>query len=153
MQAPNPWHWEGNVQAALARWLESQGWTITSLADTASRATGVDLLASRDDELLAVEVKGYPTTTYARGPNAGLPKPTQPANQARQWYSHALLSVMLLRQQHPNSLVAMCFADFPTFRSLIQRTDDSLISLGVGVYLVRDDGGVDVPLAPRAPTD
>jgi Holliday junction resolvase-like predicted endonuclease len=142
------WHWEGHIQAALARWLTSQGWEVTREADTLSRAAGVDLAASRDGQALVVEVKGYPSATYARGEKAGQAKPTRPATQARQWYSHALLAAMLLRHEHPGANVALCFPEFATYRSLIDRTADSLSELGLGLYLVGIDGGVDVRLEP-----
>jgi hypothetical protein len=42
------WLWEGNVQAALARYLELQGWQIERLADTGRKERGFDILASKD---------------------------------------------------------------------------------------------------------
>ena len=92
-----PWFWEGNVQSALADALTSRGWTVTGVADTESKAPGIDLVATMDGRWLAIEVKGYPNTTYDHGPKRGQAKPTQPTNQARQWFSHAFLGMMLLR--------------------------------------------------------
>jgi len=40
---------------------------------------------------LAIEVKGYPSVAYANPARASEVKSTQPASQARQLYSHALL--------------------------------------------------------------
>lgn len=57
-----PWYWEGNVQAALARHLGQAGWKIEQTADTASRERGIDLVATRSGERMAVEVKGYPAS-------------------------------------------------------------------------------------------
>lgn len=146
------WFWEGNIQAALADHLQREGWTIKSQADTASREAGIDLTAERDSQRLAVEVKGFPSTVYARGERAGQPKPTQPANQARQWFSHALLSVMLMRHKQPAAAIALAFPDYPTYRSLIDRTERSLSMLGVGVFLVRDGGAVEVRMATQPMT-
>ena len=81
------WFWEGNVQAAVADYLVGDGWTIEQAADTASRARGIDLLASKDGRSLAVEVKGYPSTTYVRGEQQGMPKRTNPTNQAPKWFA------------------------------------------------------------------
>src|SRR5450759_842319 len=48
------WAWEGNVQAAVRKWLESQSWTIESEANSASREQGDDLRATKDGETLVV---------------------------------------------------------------------------------------------------
>jgi hypothetical protein len=76
-----PWFWEGRVQAALAVALEQAGWQVTQLADTETKAPGIDLLATMGERWLAIEVKGYPNTTYEHGPKRGQPKPTQPATR------------------------------------------------------------------------
>ena len=39
------WHWEGNVQDKLVTWLEQEGWTIRSAADTAAKSAGKDIIA------------------------------------------------------------------------------------------------------------
>lgn len=140
-EQPPDWFWEGNVQTAVARHLVEEGWSIESQADTASRQAGVDIVAVRGTDKLAVEVKGYPTTTYARGRLAGTTKPTQPATQARQWFSHASLSALLLVSNPSFTHVALAFPDFTTFRSLASRTRPALERLDVVIYLVREDGG------------
>lgn len=145
------WFWEGNVQAALGRHLEGQGWKLVSEADTAARSPGIDLVAQKDGRRLGVEVKGYPSTTYARGEKRGQPKPTQPTNQARHWYSHALLAVMLMRDKEPGAEIALAFPAFPTFTNLVKRTKASLELLGVGIYFVFEDGRVVRPLDHRPP--
>ena len=80
-----PWFWEGHVQEALAAQLAREGWDVREAADTESKAPGIDLLVTKDHRWLAIEVKGFPNTTYDHGPKRGQPKPTQPTNQARQW--------------------------------------------------------------------
>lgn len=136
------WHWEGNVQCALREHLERTGWMITAFANTGTKEAGIDVVATRGGSTLMVEVKGYPSTTYEHGSRRGLPKPTQPTNQARQWYSHALLSVMRLLEKKPSAHVALCFPDFPTYRKLIAATRTPLRRLGVGVFLVSSQGAV-----------
>src|SRR4051794_9097995 len=71
-----PWYWEGHVQDTLAAHLIAQGWDVREAADTESKAPGIDLLATKDERWLAIEVKGYPNTTYDHGPKRGQPKPT-----------------------------------------------------------------------------
>lgn len=145
---PTHWFWEGNVQAKVVVWLKRSGWTILAVADTAKRQRGVDILARRGRELLAVEVKGRPTTYYARGEKAGQEKPTQPATQARQWYAHALLSLMMSRDRIRYTYVALAIPDYPTYEALVSRTRCSLEILGVTVLIVHESGAIDVAVSP-----
>ena len=43
---------------------------------------------------LLVEVKGWPSTTYAKGERAGQPKPTQPTLQATHWFAEGLTTLI-----------------------------------------------------------
>jgi hypothetical protein len=95
------WFWEGNVVNALAHSLAGKGWKIEGQADTHSKERGVDLRASREGRILLVEAKGYPSTTYRDPRRADERKPTNPTNQAQQWYSHALLKVLRLPRVEP----------------------------------------------------
>jgi hypothetical protein len=131
--------WEGNVQAAIIDHLVTKGWTIVSYADTALLQRGIDIVAKRDGRRLLIEVKGFPSTTYARGPKAGQPKPTQPGLQAKHWLSDALLKAMRTREKHPDAQVAIGLPDMPRYRALLGEIAGSLIALDVQVLLVHDD--------------
>jgi hypothetical protein len=146
------WFWEGNVQEALAVHLRSEGWDVRQLADTASRARGIDVLATKDERTLAVEVKGYPSTTYARGALQGMPKRTNPTNQAPKWFSQALVKAIATTDGGGDPEVAIAFPDHARFRSLIERSEWALARLRVGVYLVKDDGTVEL-LLDHKPSD
>lgn len=135
-----PWHWEGNVQEVFVDHLRAEGWEIQSTSDTASREQGADIVARLGDRRLVVEVKGFPTDTYARGPRAGQHKPTNPATQARHWFAGALLTVALASDAHPSADVVMVFPAFDTYRSLVARTSRSLAAMKIAVYLVAEDG-------------
>lgn len=145
-----PWFWEGHVQDALAVHLTSEGWNVREAADTESKAPGIDLLATKDHRWLAIEVKGYPNSTYDHGSKRGQPKPTQPASQARQWFSHALLGMMLLRDKRPDAEIAICFPRYKTYENLIARTKVSFDLLGFGVYFVEETGAVELKLEHRS---
>lgn len=145
-----PWFWEGHVQTTLAAHLAAEGWEVRETADTESKANGIDVLAEQGRRWLAIEVKGYPNTTYDHGPKRGQPKPTQPSNQARQWFSHALLGMMLLRHRRPDAEVAICLPDFQTYQSLVDRTRRSFVLLGFGVYLVAQNGTVKLAVSHHA---
>lgn len=83
------------MQAAVVRHIAAEGWDIRRVADTASRERGVDIEAVLDGTQLLIEVKGYPSTTYASGDRAGETKRTSAPLQARAYFSHALLAGVL----------------------------------------------------------
>lgn len=138
------WFWEGNVQAAVVAYLAAQGWSILAVADTETRAAGADIKARRNGVNVWIEVKGYPSAVYARGPKQGKPKPTAPATQARTWFSNALLTAALLRADHPGDQVWLCFPDFQTYRSLGERIASTLSGIDVTVAFLGPDGGLEI---------
>lgn len=140
MDVTSDWFWEGNVVAALAKHLEAEGWSVDCIADTASKAQGVDLQARRGGVTLLVEAKGYPSTVYRDPARANEHKPTNPTNQAQQWFSHALLKATRLQNKHRQATVALCFPDFPRYRALFNETVLGLTKLAVPVFFVAGDG-------------
>jgi hypothetical protein len=72
------WHTEALVQAMVMVHLENRGWTIKSFANTASREPGIDIVAERGTDTLAIEVKGFPGRGYADPRRKGEKKRAQP---------------------------------------------------------------------------
>jgi hypothetical protein len=142
MDVTQDWFWEGNVVEAIARDLERDAWRIVSKANTRSKERGVDLHAERNGRSLLIEAKGYPSTTYRNPNRAGQSKPTNPSNQAQQWYSHALLKVMRLQTKYPDALVALGFPNFPRYRVLFEETRGGLHKLGAALLMVSENGQV-----------
>jgi hypothetical protein len=140
--ASHTWFWEGNVQAALVRSLVKDGWEIRRVADTSTGEHGVDIEARREGRRLLVEVKGYPTSVYVRGEKRGQLKSTNPAVQARAYFSHALLAGLLMRASEADARVALAFPEFETYRSLASRVGGPLREAGVEVWLVDERGSV-----------
>jgi hypothetical protein len=139
---PTDWFWEGNVQSVLRDHLLGCGWHLVSEADCFKRERGIDLLLERECGRLAIEVKGFPGTVYARGPKRGEAKPTQPTLQAKHWVGEALLSAIQRQSSHPAYSIAVAFPDVPRYRSLIASTRHALERLSIGVFLVQEDGEV-----------
>jgi hypothetical protein len=137
------WFWEGHVQTAIVAHLKCDGWTIEREADRASHEAGIDVLASRDGRRLAVEVKGFPSTRYARGPKIDQPKPTPPTLQARHWFGEALLACVLTWSKLEGTEVALGLPDMPRYRKLIEQARWALERLAIGVYLVHEDESVE----------
>lgn len=137
--------WEGTIQAGIVAALVHEGWSIMSVASTQKRAQGTDIVGAREDELLHIEVKGFPSTSYARGERQGQPKPTHPATQARQWFAGALLKAAMLRGDHPGDRVALGLPDVETYRNLVQRTSSVLSRSEIELIWVDRQGRVMLP--------
>lgn len=136
------WHMEASVQATVVTWLVGQGWRIVSVADTATREHGIDIVATRGDERVGIEVKGYPSRRYADPSRAGDTKRAQPSTQAGHWFAQALLAAMRLRGRHPEKRSVVALPDFPRYRSLYLETRASLEAAGIEVWWVASDGTV-----------
>ena len=103
VSASGEWHTEANVQAALVTALAGEGWRILSVANTLTKEHGIDVIATSSDGVTAgVEVKGFPSRSYADPNRAGEPKRTSPSTQAGHWFSQAVLAAMRLRGKEPN---------------------------------------------------
>ncbi|GAA1439372.1 hypothetical protein GCM10009641_46930 [Mycobacterium cookii] len=138
------WHTEAHAQDLLVKHLRATGWTITRTANTATKEPGIDVVAERDRVRLGVEVKGYPTRgTYADPRRAGEVKKTNPATQARHWYSQAVLAAMRLRTHQPTWHSVIALPDFPTYRRLWVDTRSSLEAADIQVWFIREDGAVE----------
>jgi hypothetical protein len=133
---------EAATQSLLVAHLRRHGWHVERTADTASREQGIDVIASKEGRILAVEVKGYPSTSYADPRRADEIKPTSPASQARQWYSHALLKALLTRDEHPTYEIAICLPDMRTYRQLHERTANSLREMRIHLAFIQPNGDV-----------
>ncbi|WP_197275111.1 hypothetical protein [Luteipulveratus halotolerans] len=81
--------------------LAAGNWRILSVANTASREHGTDIVAERDGKTVGVEVKGFPSRSYADPSRAHETKRAQPSTQAGHWYADAVLSAMRQRNRKP----------------------------------------------------
>lgn len=131
------WAWEGNVQASVATALAAAGWRLRSVANTATREHGVDILADRDQRRLPVEVKGYPDGS------------TSAATQARHLFSGALLAGLLMPEADPEAAIVLVFPVYETYETLVRRTTGALRTLGIGIILIGEDGTATEQLPPR----
>ncbi len=143
------WYWEGNVVEALCAHLSANGWTIESRADTLLKQRGVDIVATRMDAKLLVEVKGYPPSVYRDPRRAGEKKRTNPTVQAKHWLAEAIFSAMRLRPKHVDAQVAIAVPDFPRYQSLLGEVGSSLTSMGIGIFVVCEDGSVQTTVSER----
>jgi len=137
---PHDWPWEGAVQEVFASYLRQYGWSVTGTADTATKAHGVDLLASKGNRLLGAEVKGWPSKVYADLRRASEIKKTQPTTQAVHWFSQALLKAMMLLDSHPDHESLVVLPDSARYRDLARRTVTGRTAAKVHVIFVQSAG-------------
>lgn len=129
---PSDWYYEGNVVAVLVRWLEAKGYAIDFIANTAIKEQGDDIRR---------------TQGRSGSPGGGERLSNQgPLRRPGPRLSQALLHVLRDLGRHPVDAVAVGLPDRPRFRSLINDTEAPLRKLGVAVWLVAEDGSVEVRL-------
>lgn len=134
------WYSEADVQSHIVAGLSAAGWRVRSVADTATKERGYDIVAERDGQTLAVEVKGYPSRSYADPRRVGERKKTPPSTQAGVWYASAILTAMRTRHAHPDWLCAIGLPDVPRYRNLFVETTASLSACGIQLLWVEEDG-------------
>jgi Holliday junction resolvase-like predicted endonuclease len=139
------WHTEANVQASLVTALAAGGWRILSVANTATKEHGIDVIASRDGQTVGIEVKGFPSRGYADPARANEVKRTSPSTQAGHWYSQAVLAAMRLRGKEPGWRSVIALPDFPRYRALCVETAGSLAAAHIEVWWVDQAGTVHRP--------
>ena len=131
-----PWHWEGNVQARIASYLDKCGHAVHEEADTASRSPGKDIeTTTHGGKTLWVSVKGFPEET----------KRTKPPVQARHWFSQAMFDMVLYRHEDRGAELAVGLpAGFATYRNLSQRIGWFKAAVPFRIFWVHEDGRVEV---------
>lgn len=130
--AAKPWFWEGNVQAAVVSYLVSQSYDIHSLADTATKARGKDIIAKRNSVPLWLTVKGYPKGTDK----------TRHSTQAGHWFKQAVFDIIAYRGENANAELGLALPDFPRYRSLARRTIWFQPVASFAYYWVQENGAV-----------
>lgn len=139
------WHTEANIQASLVTALAADGWRILSVANTATKEHGVDVIAARHSQTVGIEVKGFPSRGYADPARAGQVKRTSPSTQAGHWYAQAMLAAMRLRGKEPEWRSIIALPDFPRYRDLHAETAGSLAAAQIEVWWVDQTGAVRRP--------
>lgn len=122
-----PWYWEGNVQSAVVNYLVHNNCEIRSVADTASRLPGVDIIAiTAEGKELWISVKGYPD----KSPNV----------QARHWFSGAVFDLILYHGENPDVQLGIALPyGFATYKNLLPRIKWLKETLAFHVYWVNEN--------------
>lgn len=147
-ETPHPqgeWHTEANVQSSLVTALVTVGWRIVSVANTATKEHGIDVVAALNGQTAGVEVKGYPSRSYADPGRAGEAKRTSPSTQAGHWYAQAVLAAMRLRSKEPTWRSVIALPDFSRYRELHAQTVGSLSAAQIEVWWIDQTGALTRP--------
>lgn len=110
------------------------------MANTATKEHGIDVIASRDAQTVGVEVKGFPSRSYADPARASEAKRTSPSTQAAHWYAQAVLAAMRLRGKEPTWRSVIALPHFPRYRDLYAETAASLTAAQIEIWWVDQDG-------------
>jgi hypothetical protein len=140
--AREEWSWEGNVQAAVVAFLVGEGWSVTRVADTASKEHGTDIEAVRAGQRVHVEAKGWPSTTYVDPAREHEQKKTMPATQARVWFADAIVHALRLRTSNPDDRVAVALPAVDTYRRLWEGIRPPVLQARIALVWVAQDGTV-----------
>lgn len=125
------WYWEGNVQSKVVHHLVINGFTIRSVADTASRTAGKDIVAIKDGTELWISVKGFPEKSKHI--------------QARHWFSGAIFDLILYHGENPNVQLGIALPDgFSTYGNLAPRIRWLKDSMPFQIFWVNETGAVRV---------
>jgi hypothetical protein len=136
--ALKPWFWEGNVVSALVSHLRLPGhdWKIERVANIEKGEHGADIKATRHGQILVVEVKGYPSKFYEKGPKMGKLKRANPRTQARHWLAEAIITGLLRQSEGQATQVAIGFPKFDVYEDILARIRPSISQLGLMVLTI-----------------
>lgn len=125
-----PWYWEGNVQAQIVKYLAGRNYSILSVANTAARTSGKDIVAINNaGQELWVSVIGYPDKSQN--------------TQARHWFSSAIFDLVLYKDGNPNVKLAIGLPyGFATYTNLASRIIWLKGALPYTIIWVKESGEV-----------
>ena len=135
------WFEETNVARKIRDSLWSNGYEITKFNED-KMEKGHDIEAIKEEKKIIIEVKGYPSDKYVRGPNKGMKKPTNPNLQAKHWFGEALLALLKAKSKTPSCKIAIGLPKFRIYDRLLEEINFVIEKLEIGYVLVDKDGKV-----------
>lgn len=138
------WFHESNVQALVKNYLKSKLGTPTKEANCLKKERGPDLLFSKNGIDLQIEIKGYPSDKYARGPKIGKKKPTPPKTQAKHWFAQVMRDVIIAKGKNPNLQIAIGLPQYEVYETLWKYSLWATKKLGIKCYWVSEKGNVSI---------
>jgi hypothetical protein len=128
------WFWEGNLQSVVVKYLASQGYLIRSVADTASRQPGKDIIAEKGGRAMWVSVKGYPKGTER----------TRPSTQAGHWFKQVIFDVIEYRGESKEAEIAVALPEFSRYRALSEKITWFQEAANFVYFWVQENGDIEI---------
>ena len=142
----NEWFEETNVLKRIKAYLEAKGWTIIKFNENKT-AKGEDIIATKRNEKLVIEGKGYPSDKYVKTTKrhiVGDKKPSNPKQLAKHWFGEALLSLELVKSKDQNIKIALGLPLMEKYENLLKDVDYVKKKLDIKCYFVDENGNVEV---------
>lgn len=136
------WFEETNIARKIRDFLMENGYEITKFCED-KREKGHDIEAEKEGQKIIMEVKGYPSDKYVRGPDKGDKKRTDPKLQAKHWFGEALLSLLKAKSKNPECKIIIGLPRFKVYERLLEDISFVMEKLEIGHVLVDENGNVE----------
>jgi len=146
----NDWYYEGNVSKKLVEYLKNENYLILKDNSENIKARGIDIIAVRNKITELIEVKGFPSEYYVNGKQKGKRKKTKPKQQAKHWFSEALLSCIYNygknKLKYENIQLAIALPENKRYFELINEISDFFrdYDINIKIYFVDNKGKVKI---------
>ena len=137
------WFEEQNISKVIRNYLDTNNYHIIKYNEN-KRARGYDIIAEKDGRKLIVEVKGFPSDKYVRGPKKGQKKPTSPNLQAKHWFSEALLSLIIAKSENPEISISLGLPNIAKYKELLSKIEYFRQKFDLKCYLVDSNQIVEI---------
>lgn len=143
------WYSEEFISDSLVAYLKENGYKIhKDLYNKMPDKIDTIITASKFFSKEIIEVKGYPADFY-KSNNKEAPRNTTQVNNAKKWFSEALLNSFVnfgKYYSNDSAVVAMALPNVERYKTIIEKVHDyfSMNNLYFKIYLVNQDGKVEV---------
>ncbi len=147
--SPN-WFSEQFISQSLIKYLKDNGYKIhKDINSKTPDKVDTIITASKFFSKEVIEVKGFPNGMFKNNAGKELPKNTSQVQQAKNWFSEALLnSFVNFGKYYSNDAadVAIALPNVEKYKAIIEKVQDYffLNNLNFKIYLVNEDGSVEV---------
>lgn len=135
------WFEEGNVNRLVKNFLEKSGFEIVKFNQD-KKQKGHDIEAAKENQIIIVESKGYPSDKYVSGDSKGEPKPTAPKLQSKHWFSDALFHLIVAKSENPKITIALGLPDMEKYHEYVNKIKYFKEQFGLVCYFVNEKGQV-----------
>ena len=122
---------EDEVVLNLVKYLEQSGWRILKYCLGGQR--GIDITATKDDELLLIEAKG------AKGKRSNTTRKQFDSGQIKTHYGKAIVRVLEEKTKHPGAIIAIAHPNDEYIKKVLSNSVNHLEDFGIEHYWVAEN--------------